>query len=280
VLAKAVVATRVGSGTLAKPLSDEPGRLSQLFSDDNGNPDVFDVQYVVFNAVAMVFVTVAFGRAGLASGFPEVPNGLLLLTGGPASVYVANKFMPGSAPAIFSISPGEVRVGQTFTVIGQNLASLLPSDPAPKVRVGSVEAPSISTYTPTSLVVPAPDVDADVGRALDLTVTVASGVQATVSGALKVLGRIPVLDGADRGVAQVGEDVTLRGDWTAEEAAGLTVLVDTGVVGAIRRQGEGTLTFGVPALADLASPRPVPFKVRLGAEHSAPITLIVCAPTP
>ena len=110
VLAKAVVATRVGSGTLAKPPPDEGPQLTQLFADDNGNPDVFDVQYVAFNVVAMVFVVVAFGRAGLSTGFPSIPEGMLLLTGGPAAVYVSNKFMPGNAPQIFSVSPDTVRV--------------------------------------------------------------------------------------------------------------------------------------------------------------------------
>jgi hypothetical protein len=280
VLAKTVVAKRVASGTLAKPSSQEPGRLSQLFSDDNGDPDIFDVQYVIFNVVAMVFVNVAFSRAGLTSGFPEVPDGLLLLTGGPASIYVANKFMPGSAPAIFSVAPGEVRVGQTFTVIGQNLASSAATDAAPTVRVGGAEASSLVTHTPTSLVVTAPDVGADLGRAVDVTVTVASGAQATVSGALKVLGRVPTVDGADRGIAQVGDDVALRGDWTVEEASDLTVLVDTSVVGAVRRSAEAMLTFTVPPLADLASPRSVPVKVKLGAEQSGPITLIVSERAP
>jgi hypothetical protein len=105
VLAKAAVTTRIGKGSLDKPVSTEPPRLSDLFNDDDGMPDLFDVQYVVFNVVAIVFVIVAFGRAGLKVGFPEIPDGLLLLTAGPASVYVANKFMPSTGPTIFTIAP-------------------------------------------------------------------------------------------------------------------------------------------------------------------------------
>ncbi|MEA2276619.1 MAG: hypothetical protein QOC78_1579, partial [Solirubrobacteraceae bacterium] len=67
---------------------------------------------------------------------------------------------------------------------------------------------------------------------------------------------------------------------TVEEASDLTVLVDTSVVGAVRRSAEAMLTFTVPPLADLASPRSVPVKVKLGAEQSGPITLIVSERAP
>ena len=279
VLAKATVATRVGSGSLAKPPPDEGPQLSQLFADDDGNPDVFDVQYVAFNVVAMVFVIVAFGRAGLTTGFPAIPDGLLLLTGGPAAIYVSNKFMPGGAPAIFSVSPGQVRVGQSFTVIGQNLSSSDPSAANPTVKVGSVEVPGGGTYAPTSLTVAAPDVGADLGRAVDVSVTISGGLQAVVPNALQVLGRVPALDGTDRGVADVGDDVSLSGDWTAAEATQIVVVVDGSVFAAIKRRGATTLTFVVPPLPNLDTPRSVTITVKLGDEISNAVPLLVSAAT-
>lgn len=277
VLAKAIVATRVASGSLAKPPPDEGPQLSQLFADDDGNPDVFDVQYVAFNVVAMVFVIVAFGRAGLTSGFPAIPNGLLLLTGGPASIYVANKFMPGDAPTIFSVSPAEVRVGQSFTVIGQNLIASAANAPKPTVQVGGVQVPEGGTFSPTSLTVVAPDVGADLGSNVAVSVTSSTGLQAVAPGALTVLGRDPSLYGADRGVAQVGDEVVLRGDWTTDEARSITVVVDNDVAVAPLRPAANTLAFKMPALADLDSPRNVTVQVKLGTEVSNAVTLMVSA---
>lgn len=277
VLAKATVATRVASGSLAKPPPEEGPQLSQLFADDDGNPDVFDVQYVAFNVVAMVFVVVAFGRAGLRTGFPAIPSGVVLLTGGPAAVYVANKFMPGGAPVIFSVSPNQVRVGQSFTVIGQSLASSDPSAADPTVKVGGVEVPKGGSYAPTSLSVAAPDVGADLGRAVDVSVTPSPGLQAVVPGALEVLGRVPTLDGIDRGLADVGDEVSLHGDWTAAEAAQITVLVDSTVFATVNPRAANTLKFVVPPLPNLETPRSVPVTVKLGEELSNPVPLVVSA---
>jgi len=274
VFGKATVATRVASGSLVKPASTQPATVSQLFNDDSGNTDLFDVQYVACNVVAMGFVIVQFTRASLVNGFPIIPNGLLLLTGGPAAVYLTNKFMPGGAPTIFSVSPNEVRIGQSFTITGQNLASTGASASPPSVTVGSKAAQTI-TFTPTSMVVLAPDAGADLGRAVDVGVTAGPGAQATVSGALKVLGRRPTLDGANTGVARVGDDVTLRGDWSVDEAQTLSVLMDTDVFGPTSQPGEGTVTFKVPRLQNLTPERPVPVTVKLGEETSNAINLLI-----
>jgi hypothetical protein len=278
VLAKATVATRVASGSLAKTQPDSGPKLSQLFNDDDDNPDVFDVQYVAFNIVAMVFVVVAFSRAGLNSGFPPIPNGLLLLTGGPASIYISNKFMPGNAPAIFSVAANSVRVGQSFTIIGQNLASSDTSVPNPVVRVGGVAVPAGGTYAPTSITVAAPDLDADLGRAVDVSVTTSDGLQAVLVGALEVLGRVPTLDGIDSGVAQVGQEVGLHGGWSADEANRIMVIVDATVVATTKRPSANALMCVVPPLPDLDPPRSVPIVVKLGDQLSSPPIPLIVSP--
>jgi hypothetical protein len=277
VLAKATVSTRVANGTLAKNEPEEGPSLAQLFNDDSGNPDVFDVQYVAFNVVAMVFVLVAFARAGLATGFPSIPTGILTLTGGPAAVYLSNKLMPGDAPAIFSVSPAQIRVGQGFTVIGQNLAGSAPGSSPPVVTVGGLRVADGGTVSPTSLTVTAPDVGADLGRPVAVAVTNATGLQAVVSAALTVLGRVPALDGASTGVAQVGDPVALTGDWTADEANSLTVVVDADVIASPTSRARGTVRFEIPQLANLDSPRNVPVQVKLGTELSNTITMLVSA---
>jgi IPT/TIG domain len=281
VLAKLTVPSRVASGSLVKPPSTEPATVSQLFSDDSGNTDVFDVQYVVFNVVAIVFVIVEFSRASLGSGFPVIPHGVLLLTGAPAAVYLINKVMPGGAPRIFSVSPTEVRIGQSFTIRGESLAPTSTTATSPTVSVGGVTAPTIATFTPTSIVVLAPDVGSDLGRPVDVGVTTGPGAETVVSSALKVFARVPILDGASTGVAQPGDAVTLRGDWSADEANALTVLVDTDVVGTASNQGQGTVTFKIPTLKNVTTTaRSVPVKVKLREEASNAIVLLISEPPP
>src|SRR5205823_6632186 len=89
VLAKGIVSYRTNSGTLLKTDSDGTVRLSDLVSDDSGKVDIFDVQFLMFNAIALWFVVDAFNRA-TSAGFPSMPSGLVLLTGGPAAVYLSN----------------------------------------------------------------------------------------------------------------------------------------------------------------------------------------------
>lgn len=277
VLAKATVTSRKAKGTLVKSSTDDPATLSQLFTDDDGNTDVFDVQYIVFNVIAMIFAIVQFSRATVGSGFPEIPDGIILLTGGPAAVYLTNKFMPNSGPAIFGPSQSQVRVGQSFTIAGQNLAAPGAAATPPQVTIGGVPA-SVSGFTQSNILVAAPDVGTDLGRQLDVAVRGPSGVQALKSAALTVLGRVPILHGASTGVAQVGEKVILWGDWTDKEAARLIVQVDTGVVASTSDPSQGVITFVVPPLAKLGEPRQLPVWVKLGLEASDPITLVVSPP--
>jgi hypothetical protein len=269
VLAKAAVATRVASGSLNKPPNEGEPRLSDLFNDDNGQTDMFDLQYVVFNVVAMVFVVLAFTRAGQVTGFPHIPEGLVLLTGGPAAVYLSNKILPSSGPSIFKVEPKEVRVGQTFTIVGQGLST----EPNAAVDVGGVTLPAeaVPTRSATAIVALAPDLGNDLGK----PVNVAVGPTAFLSGALRVLGRVPLLYGLNRGEARVGDVVTAHGDWTAAEAEELVISIDQNV--ALRPQNPVAreATFAIPQLPKLAPPRSVPVRVKLGGEESQPVTLTV-----
>ena len=121
VFAKAVVASKLSSGTLQKPPADGYVRLSDLVNDDRGRGDIVDIQFLLFNIVAVGFVISAVVRAKLGDpGFPEIPTGLITLTGGPAAVYAVNKGLAGNQAVVMSVMPELVREGDVITVFGAN----------------------------------------------------------------------------------------------------------------------------------------------------------------
>lgn len=277
VLAKAAVSSRVANGTLNKlERTDGPPRISDLVNDDKAQPDLFDMQYVTFNAIAVAYVLAAFSRATL-DGFPAIPDAILLLTGGPAAVYLSNKFMATDAPVIFGVAPATVRVGETFTITGQNLATS-GQVAAPTITVAAKEATGVSAWTPTSIQAIAPDIGADLGNQVGVGVKTPAGAQVYLEAALRVTGPIPQLYGVDRGLAQTGDTVGLRGDWGDLADRSIAVVLDGSVLGRLRSQGDGTVSFVVPPLADLTTPRHVPVKIKIANQDSNAITLEISQP--
>jgi hypothetical protein len=121
VFAKAAVSSKVENGTLQKPPADGYMRLSDLLGDDSGRRDLVDIQFVLFNLVAIGFVISAVIRAELPDGFPQIPAALITLTGGPAVVYAANKALVSNRAVLLSVVPSLVTKGETFLIRGANL---------------------------------------------------------------------------------------------------------------------------------------------------------------
>lgn len=100
------------------------GNASQLIDDDQGDTDLGDFQYVLFNVIALAFFLGDF-IGDLAGGFPVLPpilTGLVLTsTGG----YAAKKLIAQAAPALTSVLPAAAPRGATVQVFGSNL--LLPA---------------------------------------------------------------------------------------------------------------------------------------------------------
>jgi hypothetical protein len=281
VLAKATVVTRVSSGTLIKsPSADGALRLSDLFNDDDGQPDLFDVQYVIFNVIAVVFVLSAFARA-TSAGFPDIPGGLVLLTAGPAAVYTSNKFFGSNVPTISAVVPSSVRVGQSFRLMGQNFQPATPagSAGAPTLTVGASTPPPPISVTATSVTATAPDVGPDTGRPLGVVFTTAAGATAFLDNALTVTAPTIQLYGADTGTAAIGDPVTLQGTWDDDPAVVPIVVLDGDVTCKVRNHSQGSLTFIVSPLSDLATTRTAAVKVRTGGLETNAITLHI-SPAP
>jgi cadmium resistance protein CadD (predicted permease) len=124
VAARGLVGNQVAEGKTAKPEGEpEP---NQVFTDDEGNTDLVDTQYLLFNLIAIAFFIGAFVGSP-RGGFPTIPTFLYVLTGASALGYVTNKAIPSGAPKITSLSPSRSTRGGTLTVIGSSL--LFPTNP-------------------------------------------------------------------------------------------------------------------------------------------------------
>ncbi|MDQ1563628.1 MAG: hypothetical protein QOI14_579 [Actinomycetota bacterium] len=165
---------------------------AQLVTDDNGNTDLGDFQYVLFNAIGLMFFLGNF-IGDLGEGFPDLPpilTGLMLTsTGG----YAAKKFLQQAVPTLISVIPASAAAGASVQIFGANLevpasAAAGGQDLHPTVLVGSKSA----TVTAHDLVlgndrltitIPA---DAVAGSA-SISVARADGVQAKDARGVAVL---------------------------------------------------------------------------------------------
>ncbi len=119
VLSKGIVNTQVNGGTLQKTVAnDGSASLTQILTNDNGDPDLVDTQYFLFNVVAFAYVVI-----GLASKhqLPAIPSLLLALTGTSAATYTINKAVQENAPSVNAVTPSTVKPGDTVVITGTNL---------------------------------------------------------------------------------------------------------------------------------------------------------------
>jgi hypothetical protein len=108
---------------------------SQLLTDDNGDTDLGDFQYVLFNAIGLTFFLGDF-IGDLASGFPVLPpllTGLLLTS---TAGYGAKKLLPQVPPMLTSVIPAAAAPAARVEVFGHNLSV----QASVEVFVGTLEA--------------------------------------------------------------------------------------------------------------------------------------------
>jgi hypothetical protein len=132
ILAKGIVSSQQGGDTGTRA-ADE-AHVSQLVSDDHGNTDLGDLQYVLFNAVALTFFFGEFIHLPTA-GLPKIPDVLLGLTSVSAVGYVSKKTLTSLAPAITKIVPPHAKPGDTVTIWGTGLFDVDRQDDGPKPKV-------------------------------------------------------------------------------------------------------------------------------------------------
>jgi hypothetical protein len=127
-LAKAITTANVTSGKVtsksaAGPATFDPAKgLAQLIGNDQGDLDLADFQYFLFNCVLLGFFFVTFFRLKMPV-LPNLPDSLFALSGVSAAAYVAKKTQEGGAdPAILTIVPPGAEPRQKVTLNGTTLA--------------------------------------------------------------------------------------------------------------------------------------------------------------
>jgi branched-subunit amino acid transport protein len=118
ILAKGIVGSQAASGTASKP----PGSptASQLVSNDQGETDLGDLQYILFNTVALIFFFGEFLRTPV-SGLPTLPDLLVGLTSVSAVGYVGKKTLPSAGPTITDVQPDHGKPADRVRIFGTGL---------------------------------------------------------------------------------------------------------------------------------------------------------------
>lgn len=121
VVAQQVKSSKLSSGEVQEVQSSST-TVKDLFSSDDGRTDLVDTQYLFFNFVALATFAVMFART--PTDFPNLPDGLVLLTSGAALAYIGNKAVEKNKPGITTIAlesgAGTPRVGDLVRVNGFN----------------------------------------------------------------------------------------------------------------------------------------------------------------
>jgi hypothetical protein len=124
VLAKGTVSRHLETTTVQR--TDGTPKLSQLATNEQGNTDLVDAQYLLFNLIALAYFTVQILHH---AELPDIPDSLLALTSGTAALYVGNKVAGRNPPQITSALPRTAYVNDVVTVSGRNFAPGSSSDP-------------------------------------------------------------------------------------------------------------------------------------------------------
>jgi len=206
VLAKARVSSGVNNGELQKSTAPAP-RLADVFSDDDGNTDLVDTQYIGFNFIVAIITTVFFVRAP-GFGAPPVPGFLAGLTGASAATYVGNKaLITSNAPTLDRATPSKARRGQLITIYGSNLQ--LPGDTetpsatidAQSAEVSAAEPDRVKARVPLGAHIAAAGVD----------VVTPAGNDVSKDGLLTVVDDSITVTGIDSGIKYPGDVMTVFG---------------------------------------------------------------------
>jgi hypothetical protein len=190
ILAKGIVSSQVGSGSVAKPKAGNatPGQLVQ---NDAGDADLGDVQYLLFNVVALVFFYGQLLRAPQA-GMPTIPDVLLGLTSVSAVGFVGKKTLVGPG-AIANVQPLAGKVGDAITIATAGIIQAADDLPGVTVTFGksTVSPGSMTAATTTSLgVLIRTRVPPEAAGEVDVSVSVPTGKPSTWPG-FKVIPEIP-----------------------------------------------------------------------------------------
>jgi hypothetical protein len=148
VSAKAITTGQINNGNSSKTTISAKGKslgtaISEIVSNDQGDLDLGDAQYFVFNLVGLTAFFIAFFHSPVS--LPVLPDTLVGLTSASAAAYVAKKATSGAAPAppltLTAISPQKGAAGTPVSVFGSGLKNTASADARPpEVTIGGFTA--------------------------------------------------------------------------------------------------------------------------------------------
>ncbi len=194
VSAKAITTGQINSGSSPKTTISAKGKslgtaISEIVSNDQGDLDLGDTQYFVFNLVALVAFFIAFFHNPVS--LPVLPDTLVGLTSASAAAYVAKKATVGAAPAppltLTAVSPQRGEPGTPVTVFGSGIVNTAAADGgSPAVTIGGLTASSRAGFTATMVPVTVP-ADLKPGKAkVDVHVVTSDGRAAVLPAIFEV----------------------------------------------------------------------------------------------
>lgn len=123
VASKAITTTKIANGTEVKPpkeSGDSGSAVQELVGNDEGETELTDFQYLLFNLLAIAYFLVAF-MSHPSKGLPSMPDTLIGLTGVAAAAYIGKKSLYKEPPILLGVIPPSAKAGETITVHGQHL---------------------------------------------------------------------------------------------------------------------------------------------------------------
>lgn len=194
----------------------DPGFVRHIVGDDNGHLDLVDLQYLLFNLVALGWFWV--GVAHLRSpGLPSLPPTLVGLTSAAALTYVGNKATLANAPIITSTVPSATKPYENLVIRGRNFvpagSPAVTDDLARgiKVTIGGMPALVIEGKDSEVRVTVPHDPEAKAGEdKVEIKLMTAAGVEAAPV-YFERLDATPVLSGLSVATARPGDTIRLVG---------------------------------------------------------------------
>ncbi|MBK3564497.1 IPT/TIG domain-containing protein [Streptomyces sp. MBT62] len=176
-----------------QPAGQPPTGVLDLVRADDGGTDLVDLQYVLFNLLAMGYVLALF-MAHPAHGLPAIPAQLAALTGTSAATYVTNKATANTRATLSAVSPTHARADDQVTVYGTNLLPQGGRANSTEVLVNGLKVAEVVTSRSERITFAVPrypnteggawPFPYDAAKTVDVTVTTAAGQQVVLPAAL------------------------------------------------------------------------------------------------
>jgi hypothetical protein len=204
ILAKGIVSSQVASGDQAKPPADSPSP-AQLVQNDTGQADLGDLQYLLFNLVALLFFYGELLRSP-QHGLPTIPDALVGLTSVAAVAYVGKKTLSGPA-VIGDVLPPFASVGDPVRLVTAGIVESGDDLSLVNVAFGAASAQFVGpiTTTATQGVLLEVSVPPSAAGKVNISASVSGGRSATWPG-FKVVPTIP--DGQNL-AGQPGQEILM-----------------------------------------------------------------------